>query len=115
MNMHKFMCEFARANSCVNLRARTRTPAPTHPHTHPHLQAIETLALLRLDGDLYQSTMEVLRGAYYKVRVVCDLSVAHKCDVRVSRGVGRLRQAGNGVPCHRQSRAYEHVVRMTDT
>ena len=72
MNMHKFMCEFARANSCVNLRARTRTPAPTHPHTHPHLQAIETLALLRLDGDLYQSTMEVLRGAYYKVRVVCD-------------------------------------------
>eukprot|EP00802_Teleaulax_amphioxeia_P006405 Tamp_06409.p1 GENE.Tamp_06409~~Tamp_06409.p1 ORF type:complete len:492 (+),score=79.04 Tamp_06409:1203-2678(+) len=33
------------------------------------VQAIEKLALLRLDGDLYQSTIEVLRGLYYKVAV----------------------------------------------
>ena len=86
---------------CKIARARTPTPAPTHTHSHPHLKAIETLALLRLDGDLYQSTMEVLRGAYYKVRVVCDFCVSHSCELRVSRGVVRsLLQAGNGVPCH---------------
>ncbi|KAJ1475055.1 Macrocin-O-methyltransferase [Baffinella frigidus] len=33
------------------------------------VEAIESLALLRLDGDLYQSTIEALRGGYYKVSV----------------------------------------------
>jgi hypothetical protein len=33
--------------------------------------AVESIALLRLDGDLYQSTYEVLRGVYHKVESMC--------------------------------------------
>ena len=31
-------------------------------------QDIEALAVLRLDGDLYESTIVVLRSLYYKVK-----------------------------------------------
>ena len=81
-----------------------------------HLAPIERLAVLRLDGDMYESTMDALTALYGKVSpggfVIVDDYFLPNCrqaigDFRAARGIDEPIQEidGNGVFWEKAARA----------